>query len=56
MKSSENRVVTNYIPLPSYVKIYTLLPQKKNLFLIIYQKNNNLTHFGKKKYCGSILI
>jgi len=36
----------NYIPLPSYVKIYTLLPQ---YFLISNNltKNNNLTHLKK---------
>jgi len=37
----------NYIPLPSYVKIYTLIPQyffiSNNL-----EKKNNLTHFEKK--------
>jgi len=38
----------NYIPLPSYVKIYTLLPQYFYFIFNNLPKNNNLTHFGKK--------
>jgi len=45
-----------YTSLLSNVKIYTLIPQYFILFLLIYQKYNNLTHFVKKYYCETILI